>query len=83
MLNTGLCYVPYVNPCNGKPYIVTTTGACTDACADGFYLDSIYCRLCNVGCATCSNGNACGSCTNGYSFNTTNGICFCPSNMFI
>jgi len=44
LLNTGVCYVPYVDPCLNKPYIVTTTGVCIAACDGGYYLDGILCK---------------------------------------
>lgn len=41
------------------------------------------CKPCNVGCSTCTNGNACGTCTDGFEMNLSTGVCECPSGMFI
>lgn len=76
LLENGLCYVT-PNPCLNKPYVFSTDGSCTALCGTGYYLDVLMCRPCNVGCATCTDANACGTCGNGYTFNATSGTCYC------
>lgn len=62
-----------------------TTGRLLDgetSCEGGYYLGSFrgasMCTPCNVGCTVCTDGNACGFCSNGFSFNLRNGDCYCP-----
>jgi hypothetical protein len=50
---------------------VTDCAVCSDpetcqSCKEGFYLDSNYCRTCDVKCATCSAVPSCLSCAAGY-----------------
>ena len=54
------------------------TATCEDGYYSGYIRDVALCIPCNVGCTTCSNGNAYGSCSNGFDFNFGNGRCYCP-----
>lgn len=85
LLISGICYIPYSNPCDSKPLVWTINGTCTDNCGNGFYKDASLCKPCFYGCSTCIDGgaNACMSCTNGYELNSLNGLCFCPVGKFI
>ena len=80
LLEDGSCVIiPVVDPCQNKPYIYRDSGACTDTCVTGYYLNVIdnICENCAAGCSSCVDGSDCINCYNGFYLNKTTLKCEC------
>ena len=48
-------------------------GACVDACPNGYYESLGVCKMCSVGCSSCSGSSSCQICQTGYT--GIDGVC--------
>lgn len=61
--------------------VFANNGVCVNdvVCPSGYFKLNTVCWPCSTGCSSCSDASLCGSCDNGFTFNSTTGSCECEN----